>query len=341
MDPVTQGLLGAAAAQALFHRQLGRKAALIGLVGGVLPDADVFIRSATDPLLTIEHHRGLTHALAFIPVGGAVASVPWLIRKKHRENWKPILGAAVAGYATHGLLDACTTYGTQLFLPFSSYRVSWNVISIVDPVFTLILLAGVLVTLWLRRRAPAVIALALCLAYLGLGMVQRDRARDAQAVIADARMHEPPRRAVFPTIANLVVWRSLYQDGDSLYADRIRVPFFGSPEWTDGTSVARLELQDLDSSLRSSPRVRADFRRFSWFSDGWVARAPDDPDVIGDARYSLRTDAFQPIWGIRFHPGGGNDTEWVDRTRDRELSLSDLWAEITGEADVYRPLPSR
>ena len=39
------------------------------------------------------------------------------------------------GILTHGFLDACTSYGTSLFWPFSSTRVSWNVISIVDPFF--------------------------------------------------------------------------------------------------------------------------------------------------------------------------------------------------------------
>ena len=339
MDPLTQGLLGAAAAQALFHPQLGRKAALIGMVGGILPDADVFIRSAEDPLLAVEHHRGFTHALSFIPVGGAVASVPWLIRKKNRDRWKPVLGAAVAGYATHGLLDACTTYGTQLLWPFSSYRVAWNVISIVDPVFTSILLIGVVASAWRRRRWPALAALALCLAYLGVGTIQRNRALDVQQSVAEARAHEPPRRAVFPTIANLVVWRSLYQAEDSLHADRIRVPFFAAPAWQPGSSVPDLAIDDLDPALRQSPRVRDDFRRFAWFSDKWVARAPDDPELLGDARYSLRTDSFRPIWGIRFTQRGNVvRTEWVDATGNRELGLSELWAEITGDAE-YRSVP--
>ena len=338
MDPVTQGLLGAAAAQALFEKQVGRKAWLIGAVGGVLPDADVFIQSASDPLLAVEVHRQFTHSFVFIPVGGSIASLPWLLQKKYRQQWRPILGAAVAAYATHGLLDACTTYGTQLLWPFSSLRVAWNCISIVDPLFTLILLAGVVTAAWLRRRAPAVIALGLCLAYLGLGLIQRERASEVQSRVAELRQHEPVRQAVFPTIGNLLVWRSLYQAGDSLYADRIRVPFTGSAEWQPGSSVSDLELSELSPSTRKRPRIREDFRRFAWFSDGWVARAPDDPNVIGDVRYSLRTDTFDPVWGVRFHPERDPPTEWVDRTRDRELGLRELWAEIIGHAG-YQPVP--
>ncbi len=40
----------------------------------VIPDMDVLIRSASDPLLAIEYHRHFTHALAFIPVGGLIAA---------------------------------------------------------------------------------------------------------------------------------------------------------------------------------------------------------------------------------------------------------------------------
>lgn len=338
MDPLTQGLLGAAAAQALFEKQLGRKAWLVGAVGGVLPDADVFIRSDSDPLLEVEVHRQFTHALAFIPIGGSIAALPWLARKKYREQWIPILGGSVAAYATHGLLDACTTYGTQLLWPFSSLRVAWNCISIVDPVFTLVLLAGVIAAAWMRSRAPAVAAIALCIAYLGFGVVQRERALDVQTSIAELRGHEPVRQAVFPSLANLVVWRSLYQAGDSLNADRIRVPFVGSAAWHEGSVVADLDLRDLPERLRRDPRIREDFARFRWFSGGWIAKAPDDPDVVGDARYSLRTDRFDPIWGVRFHPGADVPTEWVDRTRDRELGLRELWAEIVGDAE-YRSVP--
>lgn len=340
MDPVTQGLLGAAAAQALFAERLGRRAWLIGAVGGVLPDADVFIRSEVDPLVAIEYHRGFTHALAFIPVGGALAGAPFLLRKRNRDAWRPVLAAAVVGYATHGLLDACTTYGTQLLWPFSSLRVAWNCVSIVDPIFTLILLVGVVWAARVRRRTPALVALGLCLLYLGLGVVQRERALAAQERIAAARLHAPERQAAFPTIGNLLVWRSLYEADGRLYADRIRVPPFGAPRWTPGTDVEALALSELAPEARADPRVARDFRRFAWFSGGWVARAPDRPEVIGDARYSLRTNAFEPIWGVRFDPGAAHPTQWVDRTRDRELSLEALWHEITGEDPAYRPLPT-
>lgn len=334
MDPLTQGLLGAAAAQVVFGRKI-KNSGLIGAAGGMAPDLDVLIRSAGDPLLAVEYHRQFTHSLAFVPVGGLIAALPWIARPKHRRLWKPIAGAAIAGYATHGVLDACTTYGTQLFWPFTNYRVSWSWISIVDPIFTLALLVGVALTALRAARLPAAAALAVCLAYMGLGALQHERAMEAQARIAVVRGHQPVRGDAFPTVGNNVVWRSLYEAGGMLYADRIRVPWFGAPQYTTGTAVRAARESDLPPEQRAAPRIVADYRRFAWFSLDWVAYAPDQPDVIGDVRYSLRTAAFEPIWGVRFHPHRAQPTEWVNRSRDRELGLATLWAEIDGSHPDY------
>ena len=339
MDPLTQGLLGGAAAYVVYGRRLGPRALLIGAAGGVLPDADVFIRSAADPLLAVETHRQFTHALAFIPFGGFIAALPWLARRANRALWKPIAGAAIAGYATHGPLDACTTYGTQLFWPFSDARIAWDAISVIDPVFTLTLLAGIIVAAVRRSPRPAAIALVLCLLYLLAGAVQRGRASRVQEQLAAARAHPVAREKVFPTIGNNLVWRSLYRSGRTLHVDRIRVPWFGTPRFSPGTSVRAVDEDGLSAAERSVPRVVTDFRRFRWFSDGWLARDADDPSVIVDVRYSMRTDAFDAIWGIRFHPGRAIPTEWVNRSRSRTVDPEALWNEISGGDPAYRPIP--
>ncbi len=339
MDPVTQGLLGAAAAQPIFGKKLNA-AWLLGAAGGMAADLDVLIRSETDPLLAIEYHRHFTHSLAFIPIGGLLVALPFFVRRGYRKQWKAVVGATTVGYATHGLLDACTTYGTQLLWPFSNVRVAWDTVSIVDPVFTLALLIGLVWSVVRNVRGPVLAALAFALLYLALGAVQRDRALAAQEQIALTRNHPPRVRGeVFPTLANQWVWRSLYEADGRLYVDRIRIPWFGSAQWSEGSSVPLLTGKELPPWVRNRERTMRDFERFRWFSSGWVARALDDPSVMGDVRYSLRTDAFDPIWGIRFHPDRQVPTEWVDRTSDRSLKLSDLWAEINGTDPRYQPLP--
>lgn len=339
MDPFTHGLLGAVAARAVLGRRLGHAGWMIGAAAGMLPDVDFFLHSDADPLLNIEYHRQFTHSLAAIPLGGALAALPWLAFRKYRIEWRAVLSAGILGYATHGVLDACTTYGTHLLWPFSPERESWNLMTTIGPLFTLFLLLGLAFATLRRTRAPAVAALALCLAYVGAAGWQRGKAEAALERIAQARGHAVDRAGIFPTVGNPFVWRTLYRSGDSLHADRVRVPPSGEAEWKQGPHMAQMEERHLTDAERADPRVRRDFQRFRYFSAGWVTRAPRDASVIADARYSLATDDFEPIWGVRFKPAQSVPTEWVARDRERKIPLGELWQEISGRAEGYQLLP--
>ena len=336
MDPVTHALVGAAAARTLIARPLGARAWLPGAAGALLPDVDALIRSSTDPLLYAEFHRHFTHALAFIPIGGALAALPWIVARPRGDAVR-YLAAAVAGYATHGVLDACTTYGTLLFWPFSDRRVAWNVISIVDPLFTGVLLAGVAIAVIRRRVLPAAIALAVAALYLGVGAVQHARAADAQARLIALRSHDSPRAAVFPAFATTIVWRSLYQQGDMLYMDRIRVPWFGGRQSSEGYAMRLATARELPPPVAADARLRRDFDRFAWFAGGWIAQT-GDAAVIGDARYSSSASQFDPVWGIRFRPGEPVPIEWIDRSARRRVDPGELWNELRGTAPGYQSL---
>ncbi len=337
MDPLTHALLGASAAHVAFSPKLGRRAWMIGAIAGMLPDVEFFIRSSEDPLLNIEVHRQFTHAFAFIPVGGAVAAAPWLLKRAHRAGWKPVLGAATIAYATHGLLDACTNYGTQLLWPFSDLRIAWHWLTTIGPLITLMLLLGLVFGVRLDRRWPAALGLAGILAYTGAAVWQQERALAAQADIAASRGHAVERAKMFPTVGNVFLWRSVYESGSVLHTDRIRAG--GGLSWKAGSTVPLVTEAALTPAERASERIVRDYRRFAWFSDGWVARAPAAPEVYGDARYSLSTERFEPIWGVRFHPGARVPTEWVDFTAQNKVPLSGLWRELSGNDPGYGPLP--
>jgi len=325
MDPVTQTLLGAAAAHAVLNRRIGPAAALFGAVGGALPDIDVLVTWA-DPALPIEYHRHFTHALAFVPVGGAVAALPFLLAARWRRQWKLVLGATTIGCATHGLLDFCTSYGTYLLWPFVDRRVALDIISIIDPVFTAALLIGVLWAVIARSGRPALVGLTVCLAYLALGAVQHGRAAAVQRRLAAGRQHELVRGRAMPTLGNLIVWRSVYEADGRLYADAVRTPLFGSTAVREGEAIGIVRLEDLPQS----ERIRGVFEGFRDFSDGYVARVPGDPDVIGDMRYSMITSGFDPLWGIRIEIGDPEPTvRWDHLAHDREGALADLWRDVT------------
>ena len=179
MDPVTQGTLGAALAQAGADKRRIRSFAVAGGISGLAPDLDIFISSATDPLLYLEFHRQFSHSLIFIPVGATICALLLHGFLKKRLTWRETWLACLLGYASHGLLDACTSFGTQLFWPFSDMRVAWNFVSVVDPLFSVPLAALVGVAFLRRSRLYAFLGLGWVAVYLLIGLVtSRDKACD-------------------------------------------------------------------------------------------------------------------------------------------------------------------
>ena len=355
MDPLTHVLLGANVGYVGCGRKIGRAAALAGGLAAFAPDADVFIRSAADPLLAIEHHRGFTHSFAFAPVGAAIVAVvirgllSWRARLRAGQRrhgvrpfseppppWLTLWLACLIGYVSHALLDAATTYGTQLLWPFSRYRAGWDVISIIDPVFTVALGIGLSWALFRSRFRPAAVALSFAGAYLAWGTFQHGRAVAAQRVLAAGRGHTVERFAVMPTLANNIVWRALYLHDGKIHSDRIRVGWFSAAAAREGWSLPRVRAVDL-SPAEKGRDTSGSFARFAWFSDDWVARSPADARMLADMRYSLSAEAFDPIWGIRFTaPGEPTEVGWVNRSRERKIAPGELWAEIVGADSRFR-----
>ena len=332
MDPITQTLLGAAAVQAVFGRRLGRMAALFGSVGGELPDIDVFV-PPTDAALPMEFHRHFTHALLFIPLGGVLAALPFMLLGRWRRDWKLVLAATTLGCATHALLDTCTSYGTYLLWPFVDRRLAWDIISIIDPIFSLFLLVGILWSMIAGAVRPARIALGLCALYLGLGVVQHQRAVAVQRTLAAGRAQEIERGRVMPTLGNLVVWRSVYEADGRLHSDGVRLPNPGRAASRAGSSVPLVTLEELETLVMGDPRQIRILEGFVAFADGYVARMGDDPRAIGDMRYSLTTSGFDPIWGIRIEDEG---LRLVFLGGDRGPRLGDLWDEMVSGRNYSR-----
>ena len=111
MDVLTHGIVGAALTQSAAPRSEARTAAGIGFFSGMLADADILIRSTSDPLLVLDYHRHFTHALLFVPVGALIATVVLWPLLRRRLAFARIYLYAFLGYALAGALDACTSYG--------------------------------------------------------------------------------------------------------------------------------------------------------------------------------------------------------------------------------------
>jgi inner membrane protein len=181
MDLVTQGVLGAAVGQVGFSRQLGRRAIGWGAVVGMLPDLDVLVKVSSNPFAEILYHRGVTHSLWFGPVlGPLLGYLLWRLYKK-QDALSAWIGLCIWALVTHPLLDLFTVYGTQLLAPLSDHRFTLSAVSIIDPIYTGILLLAVVFGCFFHRRiwasiTIAGIALTLTSGYLFYGLAQNDNA---------------------------------------------------------------------------------------------------------------------------------------------------------------------
>jgi len=306
MDPLSHAALGAVcgAAAAASSPQRLRIAAATGALAALLPDADVLIRSEEDPLLVLELHRQFSHSLIFVPVGALL--VAGLVQLAGRGRWPfgLLFLASALGIASASLLDAATSYGTQLLWPFSDRRIAWSAISVVDPVFTLPILVLAILAMRTRRWRYAGAALAFAGLYLALGAVQQHRVARVQTELAASRGHAAATESVVkPTLANLVLWRSVYLAEGSYHVDAIRLPPFvpvARAAISEGGSLPSLENDPAFVPPQQGTRLASDLERFRRVSEGWLVRHPSQPGVVADLRYAMLPDSLDPLWGIRY-----------------------------------------
>ncbi len=155
MDSLTQIVLGASVGEAVLGKKVGNKAILWGAIAGTIPDLDVILRSFTDEISATQMHRGFSHSIVF-----AVLIAPllaWIAKKIHFKlkdvsfkDWTKLFFWTTV---THPLLDAHTTWGTQFFWPFN-YRLAYQNIFVVDPLYTLPFLMFLIIVMTLKKDNP-------------------------------------------------------------------------------------------------------------------------------------------------------------------------------------------
>jgi inner membrane protein len=215
--------------------------------------------------------------------------------------------------------------------PFSDARFAWNTISIIDPLFTLPLLLGVILAARRRRPLYAQLALAWAVSYMALGVWQRNEAVAMGEALADSRGHQPLRLEAKPSFANILVWKVVYETADRYHVDAVRATL--APRVFPGATVQKLDIdRDLPWLDRSSQQAR-DIERFRWFSNGYIARDPLYRNRVIDIRYSVIPNEVAPLWSIELRPDAGRDEHVAYRThRDAgEGSAALIWQMLTGD----------
>ena len=194
------------------------------------------------------------------------------------------------------MLDACTSYGTQLFWPFSNERFAWNVVSIIDPLFTLPVIFFIILAAYRKNVRYARIAFIYAVVFLSLGLVQYQRAERAVLALAEQRGHQVERVHLKPGFANRHLWKMIYEYDGRYYVDAVKLLW--STKVIRGTSIQKLDVQRDFPWLPVESQQAKDIERFRWFSDGFLAVSTRNPDLIMDVRYSFLPNEINPMWGV-------------------------------------------
>jgi inner membrane protein len=152
MDSLTQLTFGAACGEAVLGRKVGRKALFWGVVLGTLPDLDVFIPLG-GPVNDFIYHRGFSHSLILLALLSPL--IAWLITKIHPDTKRHYRGWVMLSFIVleaSVILDLLTIYGTQILWPLDTTPKAIPVLFIIDPLFTLPVILGVLAVLVLNRE---------------------------------------------------------------------------------------------------------------------------------------------------------------------------------------------
>jgi len=279
MDSLTQIVLGGAVAAAIAPPKHRRAALLAGAVLGTLPDLDSLPLAllSDDPVAVMTLHRGASHSLFVLPLLG------WLVwaffrRRGGRVADSPLrwFWAIQLALLTHPLLDAFTVYGTQLLWPLPTPPVMWSSIFIIDPLYTIWLLAACVAAVFLRERPAAGHALAaglvLSTAYLGWSLVAKGLVeREAERGLAAIGLADAPRLSV-PMPFNTLLWRVVAMTPGGY------VEGFHSLASDEG--VMRFEHHPSDTAALAGAADIPAVARLAWFNHGFMRAVELDGGLV-------------------------------------------------------------
>lgn len=339
MDSLTQIVLGAACGEAVLGKKIGNKALLFGAVGGTIPDLDVLVGNwlygnEIDAML---FHRGFMHSILFSVL--AAFGLGWLVyrlynsgKRKNTTTQKDWIMLFFWSLFTHPILDCFTPYGTQLFAPFSNYRVALNNIAVADPAYTLPFLICIIVLMFFKRiskkrRLWLKLGIGISSVYMLFTLGNKLYVDSIfRKSLIDTEVNAF-RYSTQPAIFNNILWYAIAETESAYH-------------------VADYSLFDTKSrflNFRKIPKKRAlkpsefqDIKDLAWFSNGYysVYKITDNEYRYNDLRYPL-LDPENPnssVFSLLLYKDGDRlNMKPFEPKFDRfDVILKSLWERIKG-----------
>ncbi|WP_304036360.1 metal-dependent hydrolase [Mesonia mobilis] len=330
MDSLTQIVLGAAVGEAVLGKKVGNKAMLYGAIAGTIPDFDTFASHFTDTVTALEIHRGFTHSIVFSLVFAPVFG--WLVsRWEKTASWKNWSWLFFWGFLTHPLLDAHTTWGTQLFWPLD-LRLAYKNIFVIDPLYTLPFLVFVILAMRKKRTSPKRrklnnLGLIISSAYMLLTLILKGITYQKFTEALQQQNILYSEIETKPSPFNTILWtanvdtKDAYLIGHYSFFDAQPIQFTAYPknhEW----------IEDL--------KEEENVQRLIKITKGWYTITKENEKLyLNDLRFGLL--GFSPsaknfTFSFQLEKKNGEViiTEKEKDTRDAKKLLGELWKRILG-----------
>ena len=238
---------------------------------------------------------------------------------------------------THPLLDACTTYGTQLFQPFSDYRAALNNISVVDPLYTIPFLLLVIIASRFTRttRARRVFnwaGILLSSTYLIITFFHKTKVNSVfeQSLSTENIAHS--RYLTSPTIFNNILWQGVAESENHYH--------YGMYSLLDARPAVDSFVQiPKNHDWIAQWKDERPIKILTWFSDGYynILRREDGRLQFNDLRFGSLTGNFDNerdlVFGFILEEKAGklSVSSSQERPPDAGDSFRRLWLRMMGK----------
>ena len=330
MDSLTQMALGAAVGEAVLGKKNGNKAIILGAIAGTIPDLDVAAAYFTDTVSALEIHRGFTHSIFFAVLFGLLFG--WLLSLwDKRASLREWIVFWFFCFVTHPLLDAHTTWGTQLLWPVD-IRLAYKNIFVIDPLYTLPLVVFLILAMvqkrgTAKRRKFNNLGLIISSSYLVLTLILKGLAYQKFVDALDNQQISYTELETKPSPFNTILWTAnvntedAFLIGDYSFFDTQPITFHPHPK-----------NQEALGHLASQPKVE----RLMNITKGWYTVSErKDGIYINDLRFGMMSvDPKSEKFAFSFliEPMGEEViiTEEAKNPGDAKKLLSDLWERLQG-----------
>ncbi|MBJ7881129.1 metal-dependent hydrolase [Gelidibacter salicanalis] len=332
MDSLTQIILGAAVGEVVLGKKVGNKAMLYGAIAGTIPDLDIFSSYFTDTVTALQIHRGFTHSIVFSALFAPIFG--WLVSRYERyKDFKGWAWLFFWAFVTHPILDAHTTWGTQLFWPLHE-RLAFKTIFVIDPLYTVPFLVFLIMAMFQqrtskKRRLYNKTGLILSSAYLLLTFFLKWMAFiKFEAALKDQQIAYK-QIDTRPAPLNTILW-SANVETDTAY-------LLGYYSFFDTESI-KFETYEKNHELLGDLANDEKVQQMINISKGWYIITEKDGKLLyNDLRFgvlSMEEGSQDFVFQYEIKQDSQGKVQFVEqekRPRDAKKLMSDLWTRIKGK----------